>query len=82
MFKYDKTTVMVNFAPFKIFDLAVSSTFSDYGSNFGALASLHLKYLDIFVGTDCFFSNVNDDYIPLDNMNASVAFGVNIALGR
>ena len=82
VFKYDKTTVMVNFAPFKIFDLAVSSTFSDYGSNFGALASLHLKYLDIFVGTDCFFSNVNDDYIPLDNMNASVAFGVNIALGR
>lgn len=82
VFKYNKTSIMVNFAPFKIFDVAVSSTFSDFGSGFGALASLHLKYLDLFVGTDCFFSNVNDDYIPVDNMNASVALGVNIALGR
>lgn len=82
LFSYDQTTVMLSVSPLKVFDLAVSSSFSDFGTGFGAMANLHCPGFSFFLGTDCFLSKVGKQYIPLENMNASVSFGVNIGFGR
>jgi hypothetical protein len=46
------------------------------------MANLHCPGFTFFVGTDCFMNKVNKQFIPLENMNASVSLGVNIGLGK
>ena len=73
---------MVSVSPLKVLDFAVSGTYTDFGAGFGAMANLHCTGFSFFVGTDCFIGKVGKQYIPLENMNASVSFGVNIAFGK
>lgn len=82
VFSYNQASLIVNVSPNKCLDFAVSGTFSDYGAGFGAMANMHFtKGIAFFVGTDCFISKVNKQFVPIDNMNASVSMGINIALG-
>lgn len=81
MYSYNQMSLMVNYSPFKSFDLALSGSTSTYGAGFGAMANLHLTGFNLFVGTDCFISKVGKQYIPLENMNASVSLGINIPFG-
>ena len=60
--------MMLNWAPLRIFDFAVSGTTSTYGTNFGAMANIHMTGFNFFIGTDCFITNLNEDFIPKDNM--------------
>lgn len=78
VFSYNKTSVMVNLSPSRVFDIAVSGTKSDYGTNLGAMINLHCTGMSLFVGTDCIISKVNKQFIPLEDMNASIMFGINI----
>ncbi len=80
IFSYNKTTVIINVSPSKVFDFAVSGTKSDYGTNFGAMLNLHCSGMSLFLGTDCIMSKVNKQFIPLEDMNANVMFGINIGL--
>ena len=73
---------MANVSPLSWFDFAVSATASNYGTGFGALANVHFTGFNLFLGTDCFVGKVNNQFIPLDNMNSSLSFGVNIPFGR
>lgn len=75
-------SLMANVAPVKWLDMAVSGTASNMGFGFGAMANVHLTGFNLFVGTDCFVGDVGKQFIPLDNMNASVSFGINIPFGR
>lgn len=79
IFSYNQTSLMIAISPLKVLDFAVSGTLSDYGTGFGAMANLHCPGFSFFIGTDCFLGKVGKQYIPLENMNASVSFGVNIA---
>jgi hypothetical protein len=81
IYSYNQVSLMLNWAPVKSFDVAVSGTSSTYGTGFGAMANVHLTGFNFFVGTDCFLSKVGKQFIPLENMNASVAFGINIPFG-
>ena len=82
IYSYNQTSLMVSISPVSVLDFAVSGTFSDYGTGFGAMANLHCTGFSFFVGTDCFIGKVGKQFIPLENMNASVSFGVNIAFGK
>ena len=79
---YNQGMLVVNVSPLNVLDFAVSGRVGTYGAGFGALANLHCPGFTFFVGSDCFLSKVGKQYIPLENMNASVSFGVNIALGK
>lgn len=82
VFSYNQTSLLVNISPLKVLDLSASATFSDYGTGFGAMLNVHCTGLSFFLGTDCFLGKVGKQYVPVENMNASVSFGVNIAFGR
>ena len=82
VYPYHQFSLMVNLAPANWFSLAVSGTTSSMGMGFGAIANIHCTGFNIFVGSDCFIGKVNKQYIPLDNMNANVAVGINIPFGK
>lgn len=82
LYPLHKFSLMLNVAPVKWFELAVSGTAANTGAGFGALANIHCTGFNLFVGTDCFVGKVNNQCIPLDNMNASVSFGINIPFGK
>lgn len=82
VFSYDQASLMLNLSPNNVLDFAVSGTASTYGAGFGAMANIHCPGFSFFVGTDCFLGKVNSQFVPLDNMNASVSFGINVAFGN
>lgn len=81
IYSYNQTSLVLSVAPVKFIDVAVSGTASTFGSGFGALVNLHCPGFNIFVGTDCFFSTQDDYYVPNNDMNGSVSFGVSVAFG-
>lgn len=82
MFSYDQASLMISVSPLKVLDFAVSGTVADYGAGFGAMANLHCTGFNFFIGTDCFIGKVGKQFVPLESMDASVTFGVNIGFGR
>lgn len=81
MYPLHQFSFMANVAPLNWLDMSASVTASNYGAGFGAMANVHLKSFNFFIGTDCFVSKVGKQFIPVDNMNASVSFGINIPFG-
>ena len=81
-YSYNQGMLVVNISPLDVLDFAVSGRVGTYGAGFGAIANLHCPGFSLFVGTDCFLGKVSKEFIPLENMNSSISFGVNIALGK
>ncbi len=81
VFPCRQLSLMLNVAPLKWLEMAVSGTVTNYGMGFGAVANIHCTGFNLFVGTDCFAGKVGKQYIPVNDMNASVAFGINIPFG-
>lgn len=84
VYSYDYTSLVLTVSPLSVFDLAVSTTFADYGTRFGAMANFHFTGLSFFLGTDCMLSKLSDSKYPLpnDNMNANLTLGVNISFSK
>lgn len=82
IYSYNQTSLMITVSPLSVFDFALSGTLADFGAGFGAMANIHCPGISFFVGTDCFVGKVGKQYIPLENMNASVSLGVNISFGK
>lgn len=80
-YSYDQTSLVLSYSPNRVLDFAASSTFTNFGTSFGALANIHCKGFGLFIGTDCFVGDLSDHYIPNENMNFNITFGLNIALG-
>ena len=82
VYSYNQASLILSISPLKVIDFAVSGTYSDYGTGFGAMANIHCKGFGFFIGTDCFLGKLGKQFVPVENMNASISFGLNIALGR
>lgn len=81
-YSFYKMSLMINYAPVKWFDMALSGTTSTFGAGFGAMANIRFTGFNLFVGTDCFFSDLGEYSIPANDMNASFSIGVNIPFGK
>lgn len=82
IYTYNQAMLALNVSPLDCLDFALSGRVGTYGAGAGAMMNIHCPGFCFFVGTDCFLGKVGKQYIPLENMNASVSFGVNIALGK
>ncbi|MBQ8542332.1 MAG: hypothetical protein IJ436_02535 [Bacteroidaceae bacterium] len=78
VFSYNQASLVLSLSPNKVLDFAVSGTVTDYGTGFGAMANIHCPGFGFFIGTDCFLSKVNKQFVPIEDMNASVSFGINV----
>lgn len=75
----------LNWAPARWFAMTGNYAISDFGSSLGAAMNIHLPGITLFAGLDSFLplSNVTPDYyIPVDNLNTNLTFGLNIAFGK
>lgn len=83
-YSYDQTSLVLTVSPLAVCDFALSSTFADYGTRFGAMANFHFTGFSFFVGTDCMLSDLSDSKYPFpnDNLNANLSLGVNISFAK
>lgn len=72
----------INISPLKWFELSVNYGYGTYGPSLGWMLNFHPAGINLFVGSDYMITKVTPQYIPLDNMNAHVTFGLSLALGR
>lgn len=74
--------LIMNYAPSKAFDMALSGCIGSYGNSFGALLNLHVPAFNLFVGFDrMYLGSFNSDWIPLEKGGMNVSFGMNVPLG-
>lgn len=72
----------VNYDVGKCLSLSASYGCGSYGSQFGALATLHVPGFNLFVGADSIPFRYLRNGIPFDNSNVSVHFGVAFQIGK
>lgn len=67
-----------NVSPLSWFEAGVNYGISSFGSTMGAILNFHPNGFGFFVGMDYLIGKVNPQFIPINNMNASVSFGFNV----
>lgn len=82
VYSYDQMSLMLNYAPEKTFNMALSGSLSTYGAGIGLMLNRHFTGFNVFMGTDCFLTKVGKQFIPVENMNMSFAFGINVPFGK
>ena len=80
--QWTETRGFVNFAPFKWLELSANYGRGTYGTVMGWMFNFHPWGINMFVGSDYMITRVTPQYIPIDNLNAHITFGLNMALGR
>ncbi len=73
---------VVNLCPVDCFNVAISGSVSNLGTYWGWVLNYAPRYfLNFFIGTDCMVSNVNSQFIPVNNVNVNLNLGFNIPIG-
>lgn len=72
----------LNISPLKWLELSVNYGYGTYGTSLGWMFNFHPAGINLFVGSDYMITKVTPQFIPVDNMNAHITFGLNLALGK
>lgn len=82
LYAYNELRNTINYAPSRVFDVALSGAFTTYGFSTGALLNVHVSGISFFVGTDHLYTGkVNRNHIPLQKGAFDVQVGLCIPLG-
>ena len=80
--RWNETRGFVNLALLKWLELSVNYGYGTYGETLGWMLNFHPAGINLFVGSDYMITKVTPQFIPIDNMNAHITLGLNIALGK
>ena len=74
----------LNLAPMRWFSLTANYAISTFGESYGAAVNLHPKGFNLFLGLDSFkpLLNVSPEFIPIDELNTNLKFGVTFPFGK
>lgn len=72
----------VNYAPIKWLEFSANAGQTTFGTSWGWMFNFHPKLVSFFVGSDYMISYVTPQYIPLNDLNYHITFGVNMPLGK
>ena len=67
-----------NISPLSWFEAGINYGISSYGSTMGWIVNFHPRVMSLFVGMDYIVGKVSKQYIPLNNMNMNLSFGLNV----
>lgn len=67
-----------NITPIDWVDAGVNLAVSSFGTSFGWMVNFHPKGFNFFVGMDQLMGKVNPQFIPVENMNMNLSFGMNV----
>ncbi len=80
--KWNETRGYLNISPLKWFEVSVNYGYGTYGQSLGWMINFHPAAVNLFIGSDYMITKVSPQYIPIDNMNAHITLGLNLALGK
>ena len=79
---WDDVKGYINIAPVKWFEASFNAGYSTFGTSWGWMLNFHPAGLNLFVGSDYMVTKVTPQFIPVNNLNAHLTFGLNLALGK
>jgi hypothetical protein len=80
LYSCNQTMLALNFRPRKWIEASLNASTSSEGTGVGGVLSLYTKGFNFFIGSDSFLGKVSKEYIPLNNANANLCFGINFPL--
>lgn len=72
----------LNISPLKWLEASVNYGYGTYGTSLGWMFNFHPVGFSFFVGSDFMITKVTPQFIPVDNLNAHVIFGINFPMGK
>lgn len=80
LYSYHQAMLSANIRPVKCVEATVNTAVTSTGWTLGGVLSLKLGHFNLYVGTDRFLGKVSKEFIPLNNLNANVNFGMTFPL--
>lgn len=80
--KWHEVRGFLNVAPLKWLEASANLGTTSYGFSWGWMFNFHPAGFTFFVGSDYMITKVTPQFIPVDDLNAHVTLGINIALGK
>lgn len=80
--KWYEVRGFLNIAPLRWLEASVNYGYGTYGANLGWMLNIHPAAINFFIGSDFMITKVTPQFLPVDNLNAHVVFGFNIAFGK
>lgn len=83
-YSWSEGRVAATLTPVRWFSLTTNYAFSHFGHSWGGAFNINFPGFGIFVGMDSFapLLNVTPQYIPIDDLNTNLAFGINFLFGK
>ncbi len=78
----NETRFFANISASKWFDISANYALTTLGNSYGWVLNFHPKGVNLFLGSDFMVTDVTPQYIPLNNINSNVFFGLNFAIGK
>ena len=79
---WDEVRGYLNLSPLKWIEFSANAGVSTYGTTWGWMFNFHPKILSFFIGSDYMITKVTPQYIPVNNLNGHITFGLNMPLGK
>lgn len=79
---WDEVRGYVNFAPLKWIEASANVGYSTYGTTFGWIFNFHPRLFSFFIGSDYMVTKVTPQYIPVNNINGHITFGITKPIGK
>jgi hypothetical protein len=77
-FNWTEVRLSANLSPVKWFETSVTMGMSTFGTSMGMVLNFHPKGFNFFIASDCLFTKVNPQFIPLSEFCTGVSMGMNI----
>lgn len=81
-YTWNETRFSANFSFVKAIDLAVNYAVGTYGSTLGWMVNFHPNGFNFFIGGDYITTSVSPQFIPINNANIYVNFGIIFTWGK
>lgn len=79
---WDEVRGYLNISPLKWIEASANVGFSTYGTSWGWMFNFHPRVLSFFIGSDYMVTKVTPQFIPVNNMNGHITFGINLPIGK
>lgn len=74
--RYNELRASVNVAPLSWLSLSVNTAYTTFGWEFGGMVNVSTKRFSIFAGTDSYYYRMTPQFLPINEFNTHVVFGV------
>lgn len=79
---WDEFRGYLNIAPLKWLEASANIGYTTFGTSWGWMFNFHPGWTSFFIGSDYMISRVTPQFIPVNDINYHITFGINMPLGK